>query len=234
MKQLSILCIFCILFSYAFAQTNNPRRARPQNQQTENQQQNNNPAKELATSDVVKIGNQVWMTKNLEADKFRNGDALLQAKTEEEWMKADDEKKPAWCYYDNDPSNGTKYGKLYNWWAVSDPRGLAPKGYHIPSDAEQNQLIEYLGVMEAGTKMKSAEGWNENGNGSNASGFTGLPGGYRDEEGFDQIGSFGSWWSSKENSTKEVQLIFLSSKSASVIRYNDFAEQGASVRCIKD
>lgn len=233
MKKLSILCISCILFSYSFAQTNDPRRTRPQNQQTEKQQQNNNSTKETGSSDVVKIGNQVWMTKNLEVDKFRNGESLLYVKTEEEWLKAYDEKKPAWCYYNNDPSNGAKYGKLYNWWAINDKRGLAPKGYHIPVDADWKQLIDYLGFMDAGTKMKSTEGWNENGNGNNASGFTGLPGGYCDEEGFDDIGKYGCWWSATGNNEHDVQLIHLT-PDRTVVRLNDFYASGASVRCIKD
>lgn len=84
---------------------------------------------------TVTIGNQVWMAENLNVDKFRNGDLILQAKTEEEWKKAGENKHPAWCYFDNDTANDAKYGKLYNWYAVNDPRGLAPAGWHIPTDA---------------------------------------------------------------------------------------------------
>jgi uncharacterized protein (TIGR02145 family) len=107
----------------------------------------------------VTIGTQVWMTKNLDVSTFRNGDPIPQAKTEEEWKKAGENRQAAWCYYDNVPANGAKYGKLYNWYAVSDPRGLAPAGYHIPSDAEWTKLEDYLG-SDAGTKMKSKSGWN--------------------------------------------------------------------------
>ena len=138
----------------------------------------------ISLGQTVTIGTQVWMTKNLDVDHFRNGDPIPQAKTDEEWQKAGENKQPAWCYYDNDPANGVKYGKLYNWYAVNDERGLAPEGYHVPSDKEWTVLIDYLGGEEvAGEKMKSTSGWEENGNGSNSSGFTALPGGYRYETG---------------------------------------------------
>ena len=104
----------------------------------------------------IAIGAQVWMTKNLDVATFRNGDPIPQAKTNEEWVKAGDNQQPAWCYYDNDPANGTKYGKLYNWYAVNDSRGLVPVGYHIPSDAEWKILTDFLGGEEvAGKKMKN-------------------------------------------------------------------------------
>jgi uncharacterized protein (TIGR02145 family) len=107
-------------------------------------------------SQTVTIGTQVWMTKNLNVATFRNGDPIPEAKTDEEWERAGAEGKPAWCYYNNDPKNGTKYGKLYNWYAVNDPRGLAPSGYHVPPDAEWTILTDYLGgEYDAGTKVKS-------------------------------------------------------------------------------
>ena len=73
-------------------------------------------------SSSVKIGEQEWMSQNLNVDHFRNGDILPEVKTKEEWVKAGEENQPAWCYYENNPSNGEKYGKLYNWYAVSDLR----------------------------------------------------------------------------------------------------------------
>ena len=149
---------------------------------------------------TVTIGSQVWTSKNLDVATYRNGDVIPQVQDPNAWENLT---TGAWCYYDNDASNGTKYGKLYNWYAVNDPRGLAPKGYHIPTDAEWTQLSDYLGgESEAGTKMKSTSGWVENGNGTNSSGFSGLPGGYRYYDGtFDDIGDYGYWWSSTEDGT---------------------------------
>ena len=121
-----------------------------------------------AQMNEIKIGQQVWTAENLNVDKFRNGDPIPEAKTDEEWENAGNNKQAAWCYFDNDPSNGIKYGKLYNWYAVNDPRGLAPLGCHIPSDQEWTDLTTYLGGEEqAGAKMKSKEGLNYNSNGTN-------------------------------------------------------------------
>jgi uncharacterized protein (TIGR02145 family) len=90
------------------------------------------------------IGEQIWMTSNLNIDKFQNGDLIYEAKTKEQWIRASKEKKPAWCYYPNNVQNGVNYGKLYNWYAVNDPRGLAPIGWHIPSRSEWVELINHL------------------------------------------------------------------------------------------
>lgn len=191
---------------------------------------NNNKFKE------VKIGNQIWMAENLNVSKFRNGDPIPEAKTDEEWKRAGENKQAAWCYYDNDPTNGNKYGKLYNWYAVNDPRGLAPKGWRIPSDEEWTSLIHFLGGDSlAGKKMKSTIGWNENGNGSNESNFLGLPGGTRNDNGtFYNIGSNGYWWSSTELDTTNAWNRFLYDDYGSVYRYDDSKRDGFSVRCLRD
>src|SRR5690349_7105350 len=82
----------------------------------------------------VKIGNQVWMLENLDVDHFRNGDEIPHASSVEAWVEAGKQGKPAWCYYDNKEENGTRYGKLYNWFAAADPRGLAPEGWRVATD----------------------------------------------------------------------------------------------------
>jgi len=105
-------------------------------------------------SQTVTIGTQEWMTKNLDVSTFRNGDPIPEAKTDEAWYRASQNNQPAWCYYMNDTVNGRLYGKLYNWFAVNDSRGLAPMGYHIPSDEEWAVLIDYFGD-NAENKMKS-------------------------------------------------------------------------------
>jgi uncharacterized protein (TIGR02145 family) len=106
----------------------------------------------------VKIGTQTWMTENLNVTHFRNGDSIPEAKTDEEWKTASDNKQPAWCYYNNDTANGKKYGKLYNWYAVNDLRGLAPVGWHISSDDEWTEVALFL-VEDPVNKMKSVSGW---------------------------------------------------------------------------
>lgn len=106
----------------------------------------------------VQIGTQIWMSENLNLDTFRNGEKIQEARTAEEWKTAGDNGVPAWCYYNNDSVNGIKFGKLYNWYAVNDTRGLAPAGWHSPSDSEWNELQTFLG-QGACQKMKSSCGW---------------------------------------------------------------------------
>ena len=186
----------------------------------------------------VTIGTQTWTSKNLDVSKFRNGEAIPFAKTDAEWNSAGENMKPAWCYYENKTANGRKYGKLYNWYAVNDARGLAPKGYHIPTDAEWKWkiLTDYLGGESvAGTKMKSSSGWKNNGNGTNTSGFAGLPGGFRNYNGsFFYIGASGYWWSSSESSTDSAWYRTLSSYYGSVFSYSNYKRIGLSVRCLRD
>ena len=182
---------------------------------------------------TVKIGTQTWTTKNLEVTTYRNGDVIPQVQDASAWTSLT---TGAWCYYNNDASNGTKYGKLYNWYAVNDPRGLAPKGFHIPSDAEWTVLTDYLGgTAAAGTKMKSSTGWDANGNGTNSSGFAGFPGGYRLYYGtFDYVGSYGFWWCATEDSSFDAWFRFLYCNNGVVYR-DDFSKQNAfSVRCLGD
>ena len=190
--------------------------------------------------DEVTIGKQVWMVENLNVDKFRNGDPIPQAKTDEEWKKSGENKQPAWCYHENDPVNGEKYGKLYNWYAVNDSRGLVPDGYHIPSDAEWTELEDFLGGESvAGTKMKSTDFWadylGESGNGTNEIGFSGLPAGFRTYFGsFSSIGYSGRWWSSTEGGKYGPWTRVLGYGSGEVYRKSQLKGEGFSVRCLRD
>ena len=105
----------------------------------------------------VAIGSQVWMSTNLNVSTYRNGDVIPQVQDQVTWNNLT---TGAWCYYENNAANGTKYGKLYNWYAVNDARGLAPAGWHIPTDGEWTVLSTYLGGEDvAGKKMKSTSGW---------------------------------------------------------------------------
>ena len=185
---------------------------------------------------IVKINSQVWMSENLNASTYRNGDPIRYVRTPEEWVDAAEKKEGAWCYYDNDPKNGEVYGKLYNWYAVNDSRGLAPKGYHIPSNAEWTILTDFLGGEEiAGKKMKSTTGWTGSGNGDNSSGFNGLSGGYCRYNGyFIRISDYGYWWSSSENYTNSAYSRVLYNGNKGVSRYVVDKGEGFSVRCLRD
>lgn len=191
-------------------------------------------------SQSVTIGNQIWQAKNLDVTRFRNGDPVPEVKSAEDWVKAAKEGKPAWCYFDLKTENGQKYGKLYNWHAVNDKRLLAPDGWHIPSDAEWTKLSDNLwGGENAGIRLKSSSGWNDykskTGNGSNASGFNALPGGYRSSTGlFSDFGDYCGWWSSTELRAGVAWYRGLE-YSAGGLRLSASSEgPGLFVRCLKD
>ena len=187
---------------------------------------------------TITIGNQTWTKKNLNVSKYRNGDVIPQVTDATQW---DSLTTGAWCYYSNNSSNGTTYGKLYNWYAVNDPRGLAPVGYHIPSQAEWNILINYLGGSSvAGGKMKEVgtTHWlSPNTGATNISGFTGLPGGYKIGNGtFYSISDFGYWWSSTAIPANEMAGAYYlrSNIEAFGTGYSGYRFWGESVRLIKD
>lgn len=185
----------------------------------------------------VKIGTQTWMSRNLNVDKFRNGDVIPQVKTAEEWTKAGENKEPAWCYYGNDSVKGIEYGKLYNWYAVNDPRGLAPAGWHLPTEDEWSSLYNYLRRIprkEVIPKLKSATGWEFEGDGNNESGFSGLPAGKRSPWGtFSEAGKGGFWWSSEVNKHSAIVRILHHSKT-DLVKLVDMKESGFSVRCVRE
>lgn len=184
----------------------------------------------------VKIGSQIWMTENLNVDHFRNGDPIPEAKSKEEWKAAGYNQQPAWCYYDNDPSTGEKYGRIYNWYAVNDPRGLAPLGWRIPRESDWKMLVNQLG-KSVGEKMKSRTGWIAR-NGKNSSGFNALPAGERWYIGnFSNINESASWWStfSYESNGKEVaQRCALMSTLDWLHIDGDEKGAGHSIRCIRN
>ena len=206
----------------------------------EHSKENSEDTLKVESSDEVTIGKQVWMTKNLNVDKFSNGDEIPEAKTDEEWKEAGANGKPVWCYYNNNPDNGDRYGKLYNWYAVNDERGLAPKGWKIPSIDDWNRLTDFLGGDNvADKKMKYNDLWADvegvSGNGSNESGFSGLPGGYRYEGGsFHYIGEGGLWWSSTNDGSKWTWFNSLGDYDGITGELSVFMkENGFSVRCVK-
>lgn len=128
----------------------------------------------------VKIGNQVWMSKNLSITNYQNGDPIIPIQNENEWgLKSHNEEMPL-CYFPgNDKSKIEKYGVLYNYYVLEDSRGLAPDGWRIPNSQDWNELIEYLGDSnETINKIKKDRGWKSGQNGNGSIGFNAFPTGY--------------------------------------------------------
>jgi len=186
--------------------------------------------------EIVTIGSQFWSLKNLDISHYNNGDEIPEVTDNLEWGKLT---TGAWCYYENDSNNGLVYGKLYNWYAINDPRGFAPEGWRIPADKDWNKLIKFLGGKNiAGGKMKdvNTSNWlNPNSGASNSSGFTALPGGYRRKP-FNFIGFWGKWWSSTEYDklSSAAWNITLNSENEYIGLDKDDKMHGFSVRLIKN
>lgn len=211
----------------------------------------------VAGKDEVKIGEQIWMAKNLDVQRFRNGDSIPEAKTEAEWLKAFELSQPAWCFYENDTKNGERYGKLYNWFAVNDSRMLAPEGWMIPSQLDWKSLNSYCdSAFGTQIDMEKPENtrfgtvelidrkeWDTLCTGNNKSGFHGLPGGYRDSTGaFAYINHYTGWWSSTDaasgnllNDNKYPKSAFVFIMTLIGKDYHNVASQacGFSVRCVR-
>jgi uncharacterized protein (TIGR02145 family) len=194
----------------------------------------------------VAIGSQIWSSSNLNVTTYRDGTPIPQVTDQTAWENLT---TGAWCYFNNTTSNGTTYGKLYNWYAVagihdnnpSTPNKiLAPQGWHVPTDTEWTTLTTFLGG-DAGGKMKAtgtAQWLTPNTGATNSSGFTGLPGGYRHfGQGFLQINSSGYWWSSS-NINGSIDVAWYRSlfyNTGIVYNYDDgYMANGYSVRCVKD
>jgi len=189
----------------------------------------------------VQICGQTWMGCNLDVDTYRDGTPIPEVTDPGEWVNLT---TGAWCYYNNDPANGPIYGKLYNWYAVNDPRGLAPEGWHISSEVEWGHLDRCLGSsLIVGEKLKST-GTIEDGDGlwyspndgaTNESGFSARPGGWRYAYGaFGYLGSCGYWWTSTAYDSLNAQLRGLSYINTICGKSYTRKAYGFSVRCVKD
>ncbi|HLP72894.1 MAG TPA: fibrobacter succinogenes major paralogous domain-containing protein [Bacteroidales bacterium] len=182
---------------------------------------------------AIRIGDQIWMNENLSSDHFRNGDEIQQAKTAEEWLLLTKERKPAWCYPMDNADNGISYGKLYNWFAVADPRGIAPKGWHVPRDEEWTQLTDYYGgEVMAAYQLRTTGLSNDK---QNETGFSGRAAGARRINGtFFDFGANAYWWTATE-SNKEIAWTRQLNYSRCVVNSLTVPKKaGLSVRCIKD
>ena len=201
------------------------------------------------TYNTVKIGNQWWMAENLKVTYYPDGTEIQLVEANSAWDTLD-YTDIAYCYYDNSSANGDTYGALYTWEAVmngsvsssSNPsgvQGVCPDDWHVPSDAEWAELVDYLGGESvAGGKLKEKGNthWiSHNNEATNESGFTALPGGYRYGTGnFVNIGKYGFWWSSTESSSGTAWGRLLGYYYRIIYRYYDYNEGGFSVRCVRD
>lgn len=190
----------------------------------------------------VKIGDQIWTDRNLDVDHYRNGDPIPEVQDPQEWRNLT---SGAWCYYNNDSIIGKTYGKLYNWYAVNDPRGLAPAGWHIPSDKEWQSLHDYvrqvyprafegLILREAGNVHWKYS--NEFSIATNNFGFTALPAGLRQGI-FSGLTESTYFWSSDRRQDKpldEALSRWIDYVTSTLDTYVNSFKSGLSVRCIKD
>ena len=192
--------------------------------------------------ETVLIGGQCWFAENLRAENYENGNEILSNLSDSEWSSTT---SGAMAVYGETPSNFETYGRLYNWYAVDDSRGVCPSGWHVPTDSEWITMEMALGMSEGdanstgfrgsdqGIQMKTTYGWYNDGNGANSCGFGGLPGGDKaNGGGFYFIGLKGVWWSSSSAFGGAWYRALLGSESK-VQRDNWPREIGLSVRCIK-
>lgn len=184
---------------------------------------------------TIIIGSQEWMAENLRVSKFSNGNTIPNITDNTQWFNLS---SGAWAYYNNDNQYDNPYGKLYNWFSVSDSRNVCPTGWHIPSDEELIVLTDFLGgESEAGGKMKSSgtQNWlSPNTDATNESGFSALPSGARSANGtFNLNSSLSFIWSSTEIGWETAWCRTLYYNTGSVVRAGAEKKSGQSIRCIK-
>ena len=183
--------------------------------------------------ETIQIGNQTWMQENLDVERFRNGDLIPKVSDFEEWRKSYENGQPAWCYYDNDSILGQKHGKLYNWYAVTDPRGLSPVGFHVPNKDEWEILFD---TFKDTAIANSIDFW-KNDVLNDHKGFRAIPSGGRFEEAavefFYYLNKEAWWWTTTE---MDHHMAFCVSYDVKYdARISDYYKHiGMSVRCMKD
>ena len=208
---------------------------------------------------TVEIGDQWWTKENLKVTHYRNGDPIPNVTDASEWA---DLTTGAYCNFNNDTTLVATYGRLYNWYAVTDSRNIAPPGWHVPTDDDWKELEIFLGMSQAdadkgdfyrgniGNKLKASDGWLRDGNGTNESGFTALPAGLRaicvnpsicnNDAPFDRLGDYTLFWSRTTVSSEGYSYCecawdrYLDAFGAGVGRYADEKGFGFSVRLVRD
>lgn len=184
---------------------------------------------------IIKIGTQWWMAENLKVKHFRNKESIKEITDKNEWRKLN---TAAYCYYNNDRNTPREYGLLYNWRAAIDKRGIAPAGWHVPTDSEYQTLIDYLGGdLVAGGKMKEKGNmhWCYPNKASNSSGFTFLPGGYRASNGdFHGVPGFGFLWMASSSDKPNEGYLYMDHLYYEIVKSYCNKRFGFSIRCIRD
>lgn len=193
--------------------------------------------------DTCHIYNQVWLKNNLRVKHFRNGDPIPYAKDWQAWLEAGQKGKPAYCLFEHQKGNEQKYGLLYNWYAVNDPRGLAPKGYRVASLEDWNEMIDSLGSYHEGEVIMAKDvGWGEQLEPSDDFGFGAQPAGWRDyelteeeDEGFFNCDGVVQWWTSSKANREEAYGLDLGyCQGYNIADGENPKGNGAYIRCIKN
>jgi uncharacterized protein (TIGR02145 family) len=199
---------------------------------------------------VITIGKQKWLQQNLKVTHYSNGDSIINITDSTTWASnvSPNPAVPAYCNYNNVDTNARQFGRLYNWYAVNDPRQICPAGWHVPGDTEWHTLALALDPNAlwafndaesntAGGMLKSITLWNTPNTGAtNSQGFTGLPAGVREKDGqFFRIDLIADFWSSTATDTlQNAWLRALFWEDAQLHRFTDAEAAGYSVRCIKN
>lgn len=196
---------------------------------------------------TVKIGTQTWMVENLKTTHYRNGDAIANVTDNNAWAGLS---SGAWCDYNNDEANGTKYGHLYNGYAVFDSRNIAPVDWHVPTDAEWTTLTDYVSAhlgtsLSVGKALATKTDWTASSETgtigcnlslNNSTGFSALPGGGRNygSSTFYYLGNYGTWWGATEVSGR-VWYGLMYYNDSGIYGYGNYGKtDGLSVRCVRD
>ena len=195
----------------------------------------------------VNIAGMTWSCKNLDIAYYRNGDPIPNVTNAAEWMNLT---TGAWCWYNNDSVNYSKYGRMYNWYAVNDPRGLAPSGWHVATETEWNKLFKNIDAnsdticnyctssLTAGGPMKTIGLFNwisPNTGATNSTGFSALPGGMRNQIGnFSVTGHYAIWWSADEFDTWTAFYRYVYYANTTASRYYIDKHYGHHVRLVKN
>ena len=196
----------------------------------------NNAVKRKDERAYLAIGKQKWAQENLKKAFFNNGDSIPFISDPSEWKDAGIQKSPAYCYYDGKIENANIYGYQYNFFAISDPRGLAPAGFSIPTKDDWNVLINQVGGIEnAGINLKSSNLWKVPRTSIRDGVFDSRPGGFRDGNGnFGNIRIGCPYWTSTKNESSKVWSVHIVHDLPNVlITTNGEVEGGGYIRCIK-